>query len=164
MTHGSQLGRKSIYIASVTVLLVVGWLLVGDGSGFDAAAVVIAVVRGVELVGFALALLRVGSGGEFFVPEIETIPVYFVQMPLILAIASRVIAPHGFADSNGIPTGSPIDYLYLSWTNMTTLGSQYSPTTDPAKVLVIVSGASGILVIGVFLAYAISRISSAGDD
>jgi hypothetical protein len=47
---------------------------------------------------------------------------------------------------------------------MTTLGNHYIPTTDPAKILVLISGASGVILLGVFLSLAVTRIGGASTD
>jgi hypothetical protein len=46
----------------------------------------------------------------------------------------------------------PFDYLYVSWTNLTTLGSEYSPTSTGARLLKMGAVTTGALLLGVVAA------------
>jgi hypothetical protein len=57
---------------------------------------------------------------------------------------------------------SAFDFLYISWTNMTTLGNDiYTPANDTARVLQMLTAASGLFLFGVLLAFGISRFPKA---
>jgi hypothetical protein len=87
-----------------------------------------------------------------------------VQIILIFAIGYHIVNTDASGMSKGVitlPTGAPqlgwFDYLYLSWTNLFTLGSGDLVTGIPAEVLVALELASGFILIGTGLATFISR-------
>jgi ketosteroid isomerase-like protein len=151
------------YIFLVTVALVVGWLVMGQNSTVDTAALVVAVGRGLEVFGVALGIILVKSSVAV-ARRILTVALYGIQVPLILAITTHFWVKRGFTDSTGVHPTTPLEFLYVSWSDMTTLGNHYIPTTDPAKILVLISGASGVILLGVFLSLAVTRIGGASTD
>jgi hypothetical protein len=86
-----------------------------------------------------------------------------VQVIVIFALAYQNLAGHGDgvfegpkADSTG-PSGH-FGFLYLSWTTLFPATSGYTAISPTARWLVMVEGASGLLIIGLTLAGLLSRL------
>jgi hypothetical protein len=57
-----------------------------------------------------------------------------------------------------------LDFVYMSWGQMLTVGSKYSPVTTGADVLQMLTVASGLLLIGLALTTFIGGLSVAGPE
>lgn len=93
--------------------------------------------------------------------SLVTIAFLGAQVALIFAILDHSFATAGFVSQAGTAHSAtaarPFDYLYISWTNMVTLGNSYSAMTDAARGLTMATGTSGVLLLGVFVASAIAH-------
>lgn len=152
------------YMIVATLLLVPGWILAGTHLqahwaqiALLIAAVFIAVVRWLEIVTAALEMV-VGKGQARAEAAIAIVTIYAAQAVLIFAIFMEALPSNAFKSSGylGHPS-SAVDFLYVSWTNLITLGNDSVPQSAPAELVVILTGATGIILVGVFLSYAMSR-------
>jgi len=145
-----------LYIIAVTVALVVLWLKDAHQSSqwLQLLGAVVAVWRGVEICTVALGLV-VRSGRVIAGKSLITVGIYAVQFPLILAVANEIFAGGSGDWSHNRPQGA-IDYLYLSATNVFTLGNSITPASTSAKALIIASVGVGVLLLSVFVTFAIA--------
>ena len=155
-----------VYMLLSTAALVVLWIGAGLsvrplwlGRIIGAVGLAVAAVRWLEILAASLELVvgRVRASAE---TAIAVLVVYLPQTVLMFSIAAEVLAPKGFASSaeGPHPTGI-LSFLYISWTNISTLGNDFAATSRMAKVIVIMSGFTGVLLLGVFLTYAIGQFS-----
>jgi hypothetical protein len=99
--------------------------------------------------------------------SLVTISILAMQVVLIFAILDHSFARHAFLKPQVVTQGhavaraaaTPFEYLYLSWTYMTTLGNQYAPASTVARLLQLGANTSGILLLGIVAARAIGLIS-----
>jgi hypothetical protein len=153
---------EDIYVLAVTLLLVLLWLFVDPGDSLATVALVIAIVRGAEVMVVALGLILVRDDVHLGRDQLLVAAVYGVQLPLILAIIARIGMAGEFSAAGGTHPSSPLEFLYICWTNMTTLGNNYVATTDLARGLVIASGAVGIILLGLFITVGVGRLADNG--
>jgi hypothetical protein len=126
----------------------------------DAVAVSLACVRWLEVIAASLELVvgRIRATAE---TTIAVLVIYFPQTVLMFSIAGEVLVPKGFTSSlQGPHPSGPLPFLYIAWTNLTTLGNDFAATSSGAKVIVMLTGVTGALLLGVFLSYAIGQFSS----
>jgi hypothetical protein len=160
-THSKRYASlaEDFYVLAATLLLVLLWLFVDPDGSLATVALVIAVVRGVEVMVVALGLILVKEDVHLGRDQLLVAAVYGVQLPLILAIVARVGMASDFSAEGGVHPSSPLEFLYISWTNMTTLGNSYVATTDSARALVIASGAVGIVLLGLFITLGVGKLT-----
>ncbi|WP_225834208.1 hypothetical protein [Streptomyces sp. NK08204] len=147
-----------VYVIAVTAALVAALLLANDHDRRGAAewaqagAVVIAWWRWAEIlaVGLELAIGRVRMQAS---SAIVAWGIFLFQATLIFAIIAEVQARNGFKFPDGHPGGA-LDYFYVSWTNLATLGNSVAPITGRAELIVVLTGLTGLVLIGIILTYA----------
>jgi hypothetical protein len=145
-----------LYIITVTLALAALWLADAHqpAKWLALLGAVVAVWRGVEICTVALGLV-VRSGSVIAGKSLIVVGIYAVQFPLILAITNEIFAGESGDWSRNRPHGA-IDWLYLSATNIFTLGNSITPKSTAAKALVIASLAVGVLLLSVFVTFAIA--------
>jgi hypothetical protein len=93
--------------------------------------------------------------------SLVTIGVWAVQVALIFAILDHSFTTNAFVlhpeTHAAVIASHPLEYLYISWTDMVTLGNSFEATTGGARVLSMAVSTSGVLLLAVFVASAISR-------
>jgi hypothetical protein len=93
-----------------------------------------------------------------------TIAIYALQIVLIFAILDHSWVALEFTMADGHTHATQIfdrfDYLYMSWTDMTTLGNNFIPLSKLAGFFQFATTTSGILLLGVVAARAISASES----
>lgn len=145
-----------IYILVITGLLGWFWLsLPTTSTAMQVLALVVSGIRCYEIFVVALGLIA-GSAYVVAGKSLVTAGFYGIQMMLIFAtvgegaVASTndwaKVAPHGH-----------LDWAFLTFTNMFTLGNGFLPMSRGSKLLVMGSLASGLLVLSIFVAYAIGQ-------
>ncbi len=148
------------YVVFVTATLVALWLISPSDEIARLAFGGITIWRLVEIftVGLGIVLRQENSLiGYSFV----TVAFWGVQVALIFAILDHSFATAAFVlpGTRGGPkvASRPFDYLYISVTQMVTLGNEYDATTDGARALAMAAGATGVLLLAVYVASALTH-------
>lgn len=154
--YGTWDNARAAWVLCWLIVLIVIWITNPSGllgeifSGF-------AVLRLVEIVtsGFGTVLDR---SQQARVRSLVTIAIYALQASLIFAILEHSWASNAFVNGH-THASQAFDFLYISWTDMTTLGNNiYTPTNDIARILQMLTAASGLFLFGVLLAFGINRL------
>lgn len=144
-----------IYILVVTGVICYFWLSLPTGGGvLRSAAIAVSAYRLFEVVVVALGIVV----ESFFVvagKSLLTAALYGVQMMLIFATLGEAFTPSA-RDWSPRPV-SHLDWIYMAFTNMFSLGNGFSPASQGSKLVVMGSLGSGILVLSIFVAYAIGQ-------
>lgn len=85
-----------------------------------------------------------------------TVGMLALQTTLVFGILNQSLAADQLKCAPGCPSVDPFTFLYISWTDMTTLGNSYTPTSDGAQVLQMLATTSGLLILGILAARAIT--------
>ncbi len=152
------MSRGTTHLGSLAILFALWWINLGG----SAAKLCVGVVAGWRLyeilvTGFGTAL---GQQAQVRARSLVSIAIYGLQLTLIFAILYHSFATTGFA-SEGAKTGSSLvssDYLYISWSAITSLGSTFTPRTEPARFLEVATTTAGIFMLGVLLAFGINEV------
>jgi hypothetical protein len=128
-------------------------VLLTDYRGYETFQGVVALARVEEISLVWLAVFVPRWWGRIGVYDVFA---YGLQLPFLLAIAIRSFAASGFSDSKGAHPHDPVSLLYTAFSNMTTLGSQFSPVTSGAQFLAMLSALEGLLLFGAVLTTVIS--------
>lgn len=144
-----------LYVVIVTLLLAVLWWEVGrDLQGQMLAG--LAGYRLAEIFAVGTGLIA-GSKAASVAHRLHTIGLYGLQMVLIFAIFGEV-----FVSDSGNWAGSmphdQVGWLYLSLTNLLVRGNQYVPNSHLAEGLIVLTLGSGVFLLSVFVAFAVSRL------
>jgi hypothetical protein len=166
--NGRKAGDWDIYRAAYVlfwvVALVVMWQLSGSGDGLKVAFVVLAVWRWIEVftTGLGVVLDQVEQERA---RSLITIAIYGLQITLVFAILDRLLAASSDSITrHGTQATGAFDFLYISWTDMTTLGNDYSVHSVAARALQMATTTSGVLLLGVLVAVGVNKIARRLDD
>jgi hypothetical protein len=143
----------TIYVLAVTVLLVTALLVGSIGQPWRTVVEVLVIWRLLEIFTVGLGIV-LRSRGPLFGRSVVAVAFLALQVTLAFAILDQLLAHSGFAAGKTAPA-SPLQFLYISWTEMTTLGGSYAPTTDTARTLEMATGTSGILVLAILVQTAV---------
>lgn len=149
--------RRARWVIGWLIPLVALWLL-NPGLGLlKGLAAFLALYRLLEILvtGLGTALDQLDQARA---RSLVTIVFYALQMTLIFAILYHTFTPTNFVEESGptsTPASSPLDYAYISWTNITSLGNAYQPKGNPARLLEALTTTAGIFLLGVLLAFGI---------
>jgi hypothetical protein len=151
---GKESVITTIYLLVTTAGLVVVWALNPTSEVFGW----IAAYRWLEIFTFGIGVafvLRASRLGDSWV----AIALYALSVTLIFAILDHVFAGGSYKLAHGShPFASrPFDYLYIAWTQMVTLGNEYELLTKTARGLAMAAATSGLLILGILVAGALSR-------
>lgn len=121
---------------------------------------------GVTVLGFVL-----GQRDPKIARSLLTIAALALQVAFIFAILDHSFAPDGFVKPEALPMGqtqmhvaeTPFEYLYLSWTYMTTLGNDYVAESTGANILQLAAATSGIFLLGIVVARAIGVVDDTNE-
>lgn len=143
----------AIYVLAVTVPLLVALLVGFVGQPWRTIVVAVVVVRLLEIFTVGLGLV-LGRRGPLFGRSVVAVGLLALQVTIVFAVLDQALAHTGFTGS-GVRATSPLQFLYISWTHMTTLGGSYDPTTDTARALQMATSTAGILVLAVLVQAAV---------
>jgi hypothetical protein len=163
-----RLPRKNlwleIYILLWTALLVLMWAVnpghatVGHVISLAHLFAVLAVYRWCEIFATILGFALPGIA-SFRPPRLLVVAaVYGLQITLVFAILDHAFAPGGWS-----ATSHAFDYLYVSWTDMTTLGAK-AGTTSAAHALTMATVTSGVLLLAILVARAVNDLGAVEHD
>jgi hypothetical protein len=148
------------YVTFWFVVLLAIWLASPSGA-LAAVAGGVALFRLMEIVISVLGFV-LDQREPKIARSLVTIGVLAVQVVLIFAIIDHSFAGASFvkpsaqmAPGSSSHATSPVEFLYLSWTYMTTVGNQYTAKTELARILQLAGSISGILLLGIVAARAI---------
>lgn len=105
-----------------------------------------------------------GEESQVRARNLVTIGIYGIQLTLIFAILY-----HSFAETGFVATGShrdltASDYLFISWSAITSLGTEaFAPVSEGARFLQVATTTAGILLLGVLLAFGINEVQKRND-
>jgi hypothetical protein len=158
--------RRARWVIGWLVPLVAFWLINPAPCLWKGMAAFFALYRLLEILvtGLGTALNQLDQARA---RSLVTIGFYAVQMTLIFAILYHTFAPTDFVEGGPLastPASSPLDYAYISWTNITSLGNAYQPEGNPARLLEALTTTSGIFLLGVLLAFGIDATKSNRPD
>jgi hypothetical protein len=158
----SRRGTRAVaYLVVWTVGLIVMWRMSPIHGLGRTIFVVLAIARWAEIATYSLGLMfnrytTIAAG------SLMVVAIYAVQIVVSFSIIGEDLAEHMFvrqgAHGTLIAATNPFDYLYVSWCNMVTLGSEYTPRSDTARVLVLGAVTSGVLLLGVVAAHTLDLI------
>jgi hypothetical protein len=87
-----------------------------------------------------------------------SIALYAFSVTIIYAILGHSFATHGYMLKQTHQFAErPFDFLYISWTQMTTLGNEYELVTRTARWLSMAAATSGLLILAVLVAGAVNK-------
>lgn len=153
-------GRRALWVVVWLGVLIVAWCRHPESSLWKG------------IVGGAAALrlweIAVTGAGTALKDEQQvrarsmiSIGIYFLTVAFAFAILYHSFAATHFAAGEGAtePAHDASDYLYVSWANITSLGTDsYIPTNDAARFLEVATTTFGILLLGVLLAFGIDAV------
>jgi hypothetical protein len=149
-------GARVAWVLGWLVVLIVMWAINPSGVLKEVFAG-LAVLRLIEVFTTGLGTV-LDRQQQARARSLITIGIYAIQIALIFAILEHAWAGHAFFDGRTYAT-RPLDLLYISWTAMTTIGNSiYTPQSDMARVLQMLTTTSGLLLLGVLLAFGINHI------
>lgn len=99
--------------------------------------------------------------------SVMTIVVYVIQAVFIFAILGQSLEPDGFvADLAGRGAGEvasqPVDFLFISWSNLLSLGNDFDARTNLGRFLEVFATSTGIFLLSVLLAFGIDAVKPPG--
>jgi hypothetical protein len=150
--------RRAGYVMFWVVVLVVMWAINPTDDLFRKAFVGIAAWRWLEVFTTGLGVV-LDRGAQVRARSLITLAIYGLQITLVFAILDHSLAASSdFITSDGIRATGAFDYLYVSWTDMTTIGNAYIPHSVAARALKMATTTSGILLLGILVAFGINEV------
>jgi preprotein translocase subunit SecG len=154
----SKDGRRALWVLGSLFLLFALWLV---NPGPPLAKGIFAFVAAWRL----LEIFTTGLGTsleeerQVRARSLVTIAIYALQVTLIFAVLYHSLSTDDFVSNPGHSHAAhATDYFYVSWTNVTSLGSTYDPTTGLARLLSVLTTTFGIFLLGVLLAFGIDAV------
>ena len=103
--------------------------------------------------------------------SILTIVLYVIQAVFIFAILGQSLEPDGYVSNFAGPgpheaASQPVDFLFIGWSNLLSLGNEFEATTDRGSFLEVFATTTGIFLLSVLLAFGIDKVKErprAGD-
>ncbi len=97
--------------------------------------------------------------------NLVTIAIYAAQLVLIFAILDHSFATTEFVTESGAHATRASDYLYISWSDLTTIGNNiYAPQNSVARYLELLTTTSGLLLLTVLVAFGINIVKPKETD
>ncbi len=145
------------YALFITVVLLVLLVLSpGHTSPFGIAALAVAAIRWVEIQTLGLGLLF--KKRDMDGADVVSIVVAGAGLSLTSAIWTHVLTNAHSDWTTSVPT-SPFAAWYSSVTNLVVLGNgRYVPASWPAELITVVTSASGVALLAVYLARTVSLL------
>lgn len=158
---GKERARAGWVVGWLAALLVL-WLWSPLPS---AVCVGLAAIRLVEIYVTGLGTL-LNQQDQARARNMVTIVAYVLQAILIFAIFGHDLARDSFVANpetlNATVAASSFDFLYISWSNLTSLGNNYVTQSDFAHFLEVFSTTTGIFLLSVLLAFGIDEAKGLG--
>jgi uncharacterized membrane protein len=145
----------AVYLVIWLVLLGLLWY---DG-GAHTLFWILAALRLLEIAIYSLGLV-LGEKEPTAASSLLIVAIYALQTALIFGIFEENWASQAFVSAPHVYAHRPFDYLYVSWSNMTTIGSEYTPKSTPAQLLRLGAVTSGVLLLGVVVARTLEEVKS----
>jgi hypothetical protein len=146
----------TVYLLLVTLMLVVLLWLDPSGTFWKTIFVILSGWRLLEIVIVGLSVV-LGREDRVIGFRLVTVGIWAANVALVFAILGHSIATNGFVAQGNETASAPFDYLYISWSQMLTVGSSYSAATTNARVLSLGASTSGAFLLAVFVASALSH-------
>jgi hypothetical protein len=94
--------------------------------------------------------------------NVATIVLYVIQAIFIFAILGQGLESGGFiaepvTHASREVASKPVDFLYISWTNLTSLGNDFHAQTNFGRFLEVFATTTGIFLLSVLLAFGIEE-------
>lgn len=179
---GTNADKARVADRSLEVYIVVTTLILGggvmtqvhpDGMHFtlgwptgatvwSAGVIVVGFVRLVEILAQSVEVIL----ERIFVKAMSaltTLAFYVLQSVAIFTICAEFVGPHGFAYSGSPQPEGWTDFLYMTWANMTTLGSSYSASSAWGRLVVAASTGTAVLLFSVLLGYVVGKLGKTED-
>jgi hypothetical protein len=151
-----QVAAEGYALLGTAVLIVLLVLSPAHTSPFGIAVVTLATIRWIEIQTFGLGLLF--KKREMSTAGVISIAVAGAGLSLTSAIWTRVLANEPSDWVTSVPA-SPFSAWYSSATNLVVLGNgHFVPASWPAELIVVVTGASGVALLAVYLARTVSML------
>ncbi|MFE3795588.1 hypothetical protein [Nocardia tengchongensis] len=159
-----------VYMVLTTVILGVGVMtqVHPDGMQFTpgrpsgatvwlVAVIVVGFLRLVEILSQAVEVIleRIFVGA---MSALTTLAFYVLQSVAIFTICAEFVGPNGFISSDNTKPKCWTDFLYMTWINMTTLGSSYTASSALGRLVVAASTSTAILLFSVLLGYVVGKL------
>ena len=150
----------TLWVAFVTGGLIFMWVANPANAAIRYIFAGLAIWRWFEIftVGLGIALKQQES---VLGHSLVTVGVWAMQVAFIFAILDHSFTTNAFVlhpNTHSMVTAShPLEYLYITWTQMVTLGNSFEATTGGARVLSMAASTSGVLLLAVFVASAVAR-------
>jgi hypothetical protein len=146
--------RRAVWVVGWLALLVLLWALpVTPDRPFAYVCAGLALWRLLEIFVTGLGTV-LDATNQPHARDLETIAIYAFQLALIFAICERALPSGDFSNT----PSTQLDYIYVSWTNLTTLGNSYYPHSELAKITTGLTAGFGLFLVGVLLAFGINKI------
>jgi len=149
--------RRARWVVCSSCLLILLWLVNPPWGALEVAFAFFAAWRLFEIVttgaGTCLAQAQ-----QVRARNLVTIAAYAGQCTFIFAILYHSLADGNFVLQHGGSASDAFDYLYASWSNFTSLGSEYEPHGSVARFLAVSTTTMGIVLLGVLLAFGIDAV------
>jgi hypothetical protein len=130
------------------------------------AMILVGVVAGVRLFEILVTSLgtALGQQSQVRARNLITIAIYGVQLILIFAILYHSFDRAGFEATEPNEVLGATDYLFISWSAFTSLGTEaFTPVNEGARYLQVATTSAGILLLGVLLAFGISEVQASNE-
>jgi len=158
-THRNRV-VATIYVVLVTAGLVAALICAPGGEAVKLVVGGLVIWRLLEIftVGLGIVLMQENSLIGY---SLVTVAFWATQVTLGFAVLDHSFATTAFVihEAGGVSkvASQPFEYLYISWTQMVTVGNAYQPMTDIARVLTMAASTSGVLLLAVFVASALTH-------
>jgi hypothetical protein len=159
-TRGRDRARV-VWVLGWLVALIVMWVINPAGALNDVFAV-LASLRLLEVFTTGLGTV-LDRHQQARARSLITIAIYALQVTFIFAIVDHSWAGSAFVTNHGTHATHKFDFLYISWTDMTTRGNTYAPQGVAARMFQMLTTTSGLLLLGVLLAFGINRLPKDGE-
>jgi hypothetical protein len=150
---------RATWVVGWVLLLISMWLINPAPAAWRWFFAALAIVRLLEIATTGLGTI-LGQRQQVRARNLITIVLYAVQLTFIFAILDHSFVANDFVSepSANVATRAS-DYLYISWSDMVTLGSDYAPQSGGARLLTVLTTSSSIFLFSVLLAFGIDTIS-----
>ncbi|HET7485340.1 MAG TPA: ion channel [Solirubrobacterales bacterium] len=150
--------QRAYWVGGWLALLGVIWLINPEPSAWKWLFAGLALIRLIEVFTSGLGTI-VRQDTQVGASNLVTIAIYAAQLTLIFAILDHSFAMTEFASDSSVQATRASDYLYISWSDLTTIGNNiYTPQNSVARYLELLTTTSGLLLLTVLVAFGINTI------
>ncbi|MGH2974795.1 MAG: hypothetical protein ACRDLL_08015 [Solirubrobacterales bacterium] len=138
--------------------LMLVWILNPAPAALKWLAALPALVRLIEISATGLGTIF-AQAQQVRARNLVTLGFYGIEIAFVFAILYHSFAASAFIPGHGgLAAKDAGDYFYISWSNLTSLGSEYEPTTGAARFLASLTTTFGIFLLSVLLAFGIDAV------